>query len=172
MSSFLVRSAVVTMNYSFLAATLGTVCAGCVIGWTSPALPYLHKAPVISNASDNYNYTVIGSPSSALPVLSNVAVFLGQNGTETEGMTTTEESWISSMAPLGALVGALPAGYVANLIGRKRLLLLLTIPYLLGWFLIIVAGKSVSLFKSTYHIRKTLHLMAETSMHCGHLTAT
>ena len=118
------------------------------MGWTSPALPYLHKAPVISNASDYYNYTAIGSPSSALPVLSDVAVFLGGNVTDTEGMTTTEESWISSLAPLGALVGALPAGYVANLIGRKRLLLFLTIPYLLGWFLIIVAAKSVSRFKT------------------------
>ena len=136
------------MYYSFLAATLGTVCAGSVMGWTSPALPYLHKAPVISNASDYYNYTAIGSPSSALPVLSDVAVFLGANVTDTEGMTTTEESWISSLAPLGALVGALPAGYVANLIGRKRLLLFLTIPYLLGWFLIIVAAKSVSRFKT------------------------
>ena len=121
------------------------------MGWTAPALPYLHKAPLISNASDNYNYTVIGSPSSALPVLSDVAVLLGGNVTETEGMTNTEESWISSLAPLGALVGALPAGYVANSIGRKRLLLLLTIPFLLGWFLIIVAAKSVSHFK-TLHV--------------------
>ena len=118
------------------------------MGWTSPALPYLHKAPVISNASDYYNYTAIGSPSSSLPVVSDVAVFHGGNVTETEGMTTMEESWISSLAPLGALVGALPAGYVASLIGRKRLLLLLTIPYLLGWFLIIVAEKSVSRFKT------------------------
>jgi MFS family permease len=117
------------------------------MGWTSPSLPYLHKAPAISNASDYYNYTAFGNSSSFLPKLSDVAVFLGRNVTETEGMTTAEESWISSLEPLGALVGALPAGYVANLIGRKRLLLLLTIPYLLCWFLIIVAAKSVSRFK-------------------------
>jgi MFS family permease len=117
------------------------------MGWTSPALPYLHKAPVVSNASDYYNYTGIGSASSSLPQLRDSAVFLGVNEIETEGMTTAEESWISSLAPLGALVGALPAGYAANLIGRKRLLLLLTLPYLLGWFLIIVAAKSVSRFK-------------------------
>ena len=117
------------------------------MGWTSPALPYLHKAPVVSNATDYYNYTAIGSHFSAVPNLSDVAVFLGGNVTEIEGMTKTEESWISSLAPLGALVGALPAGYVANLIGRKRLLLLLALPYLLGWFLIIVAANSVSHFK-------------------------
>jgi SP family facilitated glucose transporter-like MFS transporter 8 len=135
------------MNFSFLAATMGTVCAGSVMGWTSPALPYLHKAPVISNASDYYNYTAIGSPSSVLPVKSDVAIILDGNVTETEGMSTTEVSWIGSLAPLGALVGALPAGYLANLIGRKRLMLLLTLPYLLGWILIIVAAKSVSRFK-------------------------
>jgi SP family facilitated glucose transporter-like MFS transporter 8 len=74
-------------------------------------------------------------------------VFLGGNVTETEWMTITEESWVSSLALLGALVGALPAGYMANLIGRKRLLLLFTKPYLVGWILIIVAAKSVSRFK-------------------------
>jgi hypothetical protein len=71
------------MDSSFLAATLGTVCTGSVIGWTCPPLPYLHKAPVISNASDYYNYTAIGSSSSSLPELSD-AVFLGGNVTETE----------------------------------------------------------------------------------------
>jgi SP family facilitated glucose transporter-like MFS transporter 8 len=135
---------------------LGTVCAGSVMGWTSPSLPYLHKAPPISNASDYYNYTGIGSASFVLPNLSDVAVFLGGNVTETEGISTTEESWISSLAPLGALVGALPAGYMANLIGRKRLLLLLTIPYLLGWFLIIVAAKFVSCFKLISRVKKFL----------------
>ena len=138
------------MKFSSFAATLGSVCAGSVMGWTSPALPYLHKAPVISNASDYYNYTAIGSPCSVLPFVSDVAVFLGGNVTETEGTTRTEESWISSLAPLGALVGTLPAGYLANLIGRKKLLLILTIPYLLGWFLIIVAEKSVSRFKTFF----------------------
>ena len=126
------------------------------MGWTSPALPYLHKAPDISKGSSNFNYSVIGSPSSALPVQSDVAVFLGGNGTETEGLTTAEESWVGSLAPLGALLGAMSAGYVANLIGRKRLLLLLTIPYLLGWFLIIVAGKSVSYFKILFMQEKPL----------------
>jgi hypothetical protein len=82
--------------------------------WTSPALPYLHKAPVTSNASEYYKYTGIKSPSSALPKLSNIAVFLGGNVIQTEEMSITEKSWISFLAPLGALVGALPAGYVAN----------------------------------------------------------
>jgi len=76
------------------------------MGWTSPVLPYRHNAPIISNASNYYNYTAIGSPSSVLPVMSDVAVLLGGNVTETEGTTATEESWIGFLAPRGALVGS------------------------------------------------------------------
>jgi MFS family permease len=132
------------MQSSFLAATLGTICAGSVMGWTSQALPYLQKPTDIVKGSDVYNYTVVGSSSASLRNLSDVSVFLDTNGTVIEGVTRVEESWIGSLAPLGALVGALPAGHVANGIGRKRLLLLLTVPYLVGWSVIIAAGKSVS----------------------------
>jgi MFS family permease len=132
------------MQSSFLAATLGTICAGCVMGWTSQALPHLQEATNIVEGSDIYNYTAIGSSSAPLQNLSDKYAFLVKNGTVTEGVTGVEQSWIGSLAPLGALVGSLPAGHVANAIGRKRLLLLLTIPYLVGWSLIIAAGKSVS----------------------------
>jgi MFS family permease len=114
------------------------------MGWTSPALPYLQKPPDNFNGSDACNYSVIGNSSSVLGNISGVDVFLGKNGTATEGVTETQASWIASLAPLGALVGALLAGYVANMIGRKKLLLSLAVLYLLGWSLIIIAGKSVS----------------------------
>lgn len=95
--------------------------------------------------SDAYNATVIGSSSSVLGNMSDVDVFLGKNVTAPEGLTETQVSWIASLAPLGALVGALSAGYVANTIGRKKLLLIHGVVYLLGWSLIIVAGKSALL---------------------------
>jgi MFS family permease len=107
------------------------------MGWTSNALPYLQEPHLVSK-SDAYNYTAIGSSSSLLGNISGV------DGTATEGLTTAQASWIASLAPLGALVGALSAGYVSNTIGRKKLLLILAALYLLGWSLIIVAGKSVS----------------------------
>jgi MFS family permease len=114
------------------------------MGWTSHALPYLQKLPHIVNNSDAYNYTVIGSSSSVLGNISGVDMFLGKNETATDVVTAAEASWIASLAPLGALVGALSAGYVANMIGRKKLLLFLGVLYFLGWCLIIVAEKSVS----------------------------
>jgi MFS family permease len=132
------------IHFSLLLATLGSFCAGTVMGWTSHALPYLQESPHIFNKSDTY--TATGSSSSVLGNISGVDMFLGKNGTATEGLTVTQASWIASLAPLGALMGALSAGYVANTIGRKKLLLILAVLYLLGWSLIIVAGKSVSDF--------------------------
>jgi MFS family permease len=109
------------------------------MGWTSHALPYLQKLPHFVNKSGAHNYTVIGS-SSLVRNISGV----GKNGTATGGVTAEQASWIASLAPLGALVGVLSAGYVVNIIGRKKLLLILAVLYLLGWSLVIVAGKSVS----------------------------
>jgi MFS family permease len=132
------------MYFSLLVANLGSVCAGAVMGWTSHALPYLQKPPHIIERSDAYNSTFIERSSSVPGNMSSVDVFLGKKGTITEGLTGTQASWVASLAPLGALVGALSAGYVANTIGRKKLLLGLGVLYLLGWSLIIVAGKRVS----------------------------
>lgn len=114
------------------------------MGWTSHALPYLQKLPHTVNMSGAYKDTVIGTSSSVLGNISSVDMFLAKNGTATEAVTAAQASWIASLAPLGALVGALSAGYIANLIGRKKLLLILAVIYLLGWALIIVAGQSVS----------------------------
>ena len=58
-------------------------------------------------------------------------------------ITDNEASWIGSLAPLGALTGAIPAGYLANTLGRRQLLLLLTVPMLLGWMGVITAQHSV-----------------------------
>jgi MFS family permease len=96
-------------------ATLFAVCVGTVDGWTSPALPFLQRSQ-----GDGFS-----------------------NNSSRHVVTEDEASWIGSLAPLGALAGAIPAGYLANVIGRRRLLLLLTVPMLLGWMIIIVAQDSV-----------------------------
>ncbi|XP_015604212.1 facilitated trehalose transporter Tret1 [Cephus cinctus] len=45
-------------------------------------------------------------------------------------------SWIGSLTPLGALIGALPAGYLADKVGRKRAILIITLPLLFCWYLV------------------------------------
>nr|CAD7461123.1 unnamed protein product [Timema tahoe] len=92
-------------------ATLVPVCGGSVMGWSSPALPYLQ---------DHLNHTV-------------------------DHLTETEASWVGSLLPVGALLGALPSGYLANKVGRKTTLLGLAGPYLVGWALLAVGNKHVPL---------------------------
>lgn len=53
-------------------------------------------------------------------------------------ITEEEASWIGACLPIGAIVGALPAGTIADKLGRKKALLLLAIPFILSWFLIVL----------------------------------
>ncbi|XP_067013939.2 facilitated trehalose transporter Tret1 [Anabrus simplex] len=60
-------------------------------------------------------------------------------------VTPEEGSWIGALLPLGALFGALPAGFMAEKIGRKKSILLLALPYILGWLCIIFANEQLLL---------------------------
>lgn len=62
---------------------------------------------------------------------------------ETSWLVITKEqgSWISSLLALGAIAGAVPSGPMADKLGRKRTLLLLTAPFLLSWVIIIFASR-------------------------------
>lgn len=52
-------------------------------------------------------------------------------------ITDAEGSWISSLLAIGAALGALPAGNVADRFGRKKTLLFLSAPFLISWAMII-----------------------------------
>ncbi|XP_011149996.1 facilitated trehalose transporter Tret1 isoform X2 [Harpegnathos saltator] len=56
----------------------------------------------------------------------------------TEG--STEESWIASMSSIGTPIGCLMSGYMMDMFGRKRSLIITEIPALLGWLLIAFAS--------------------------------
>ncbi|XP_012233749.1 facilitated trehalose transporter Tret1 isoform X2 [Linepithema humile] len=49
---------------------------------------------------------------------------------------STEESWIASMSSIGTPIGCLMSGYMMDMFGRKRSLIITEIPALLGWLLI------------------------------------
>ena len=90
-------------------AALSVVCAGAVDGWTAAGIPYLEQPYILTE-----NFTV-------------------------PGITYYEGSWIGSLSPLGSLVGAIPAGYLANLLGRRFLMLIMAVPMFVGWVMIIFA---------------------------------
>ncbi|XP_067013900.2 facilitated trehalose transporter Tret1 [Anabrus simplex] len=60
-------------------------------------------------------------------------------------VSVDEGSWISSLLPLGALFGAMPAGLMADWMGRKKAILSLAFPYTLGWLLILFADETIVL---------------------------
>ncbi|XP_012287766.1 facilitated trehalose transporter Tret1 [Orussus abietinus] len=55
-------------------------------------------------------------------------------------ITEEQGSWIGSFLAIGAMLGALPAGSAADKLGRKVALLLLSVPYLVSWTIIALAG--------------------------------
>lgn len=67
--------------------------------------------------------------------------------------TVTEEdiSWIASFMPLGAILGCPTMACLVNKLGRKNLMLMLTVPTLIGWTMIIWA-ESVrnAIFKTNF----------------------
>lgn len=52
-----------------------------------------------------------------------------------EQITSYEGSWIAALLNLGAMLGAIPTGLIAERFGRKKTLLSLAIPMLVSWLL-------------------------------------
>jgi MFS family permease len=81
--------------------------------------------------------TTLGWTSPAGPMMEN-----GQYGFH---ITENDVSWIASCMPLGAMLGCPFMGVLVNRLGRKRLMIMLTVPALFGWEMIICAN-SVNIY--------------------------
>lgn len=55
-------------------------------------------------------------------------------------------SWIGALMPLGALFGCPAMARLVDKLGRKNMLIILTIPTLFGWALIIFAKSVIIIF--------------------------
>ncbi|KAL4143715.1 hypothetical protein QTP88_006011 [Uroleucon formosanum] len=62
-----------------------------------------------------------------------------------ENWSTEQESWIISIYVFGALIGALPAGFLGQKYGCKSLLLWLAAPMIIGWVLCLLRLESMFL---------------------------
>lgn len=60
-------------------------------------------------------------------------------------VTTTQEAWIAAFTPLGSAIGPIAAGYCADKLGRKKALLFLAIPMVIGFF-ILAGAKQIELY--------------------------
>lgn len=59
-------------------------------------------------------------------------------------------SWVASWTPIGAIIGALPAGIFADLIGRKYTLITFTVPWIGTWILLMFAQNHILLYVARF----------------------
>lgn len=55
-------------------------------------------------------------------------------------ITDDVASWVASILGVGALVGCIPTGLLGQMLGRKKTAMGLTIPFAIGWLVILMAG--------------------------------
>lgn len=63
-------------------------------------------------------------------------------------ITADDSSWIASITILVSIISVLPAAYISDRFGRKRTLLSASIPYAVGWIMIIFASTKEELYIS------------------------
>lgn len=112
-----------------IGVSMAATSAGTALGWTSPVLSQL--VPVVDNTT-------------------NAATV--SNSTDGFTLTSEEGSWVGSFLAIGAFLGALPAGVLAEKIGRKYTTMSLGVPYLLSWALIIFANGAEMLYAGRFLI--------------------
>lgn len=61
-------------------------------------------------------------------------------------LNNSEIGWIGSFVTLGGMAMCIPTGFICDLIGRKKTLLLLFIPFTVGWLLITFANNVLMLY--------------------------
>ncbi|XP_018576207.1 facilitated trehalose transporter Tret1-like isoform X2 [Anoplophora glabripennis] len=98
-----------------ISVSLGAFCAGTVLSWTSPGLAHI--------TIDGTNKTNGTFPTDEIPA----------PGFK---ITKSEEALVGAMLTIGALISAIPTGYLADKFGRKLIILGLSIPFLLNYLLI------------------------------------
>ncbi|CAH1171143.1 unnamed protein product [Phaedon cochleariae] len=94
--------------------SMGAFCAGTTLSWTSPALTHI----LVLNNTNTTNST--------------------DSFTSSPGFTIThnESAIVGSMLTLGALISAIPVGYLADKYGRKVTVLSLSMLFLLNYVLL------------------------------------
>lgn len=95
---------------------MGSTSIGISYHWTSPVLPHFLGTAV------NNNYTTPFT------------------------ITTDEGSWIGAMLAVGALMAALPSGYIAERFGRKRCIIGFFTPIAIFTSLVCFAENSYMLY--------------------------
>lgn len=73
-------------------------------------------------------------------------------------VTGDQLTWVAAFLPIGAIVGAVPSGILADKLGRKKTAMLIAIPYIISWILIVFAKNVTILFIARFLIGKSTFL--------------
>ncbi|CAL4102872.1 unnamed protein product, partial [Meganyctiphanes norvegica] len=102
-----------TQIFTAIAASMGAMGAGTILGFSAPAGPQLVPG----------NTTALS------------------NGTSHLTLTPMEYSWVSSIPNLAAAISSVVAGAAINRLGRRTSMRLLVLPFVLGWLLVGLADR-------------------------------
>lgn len=85
----------------------------------------------------------LGWTSPILPYLTSEESFLPE-------LSENQISWISSLLALGAITGAIPAGKIADWIGRKWAIILTVVPFATSWLTLITTRNTISIYAARF----------------------
>lgn len=69
-------------------------------------------------------------------------------------ITKDQGTWIAATLAIGAIIGAVPSGILADKLGRKKAAILIAIPYIISWVLVIFAQNVTTLYIARIFIGK------------------
>ncbi|XP_011297405.1 facilitated trehalose transporter Tret1-like isoform X2 [Fopius arisanus] len=131
-------------------AQLGTVNTGMTFGFSAIALPQLNataeaivdSSVVLNDTQGNYfNCSIINE------TLYNCSTY-----SSSIRIDESQGSWIASMSSIGTPIGCLLTGYLMDLLGRKRSLIITEVPAFLGWLLIAFATNVEAIYAGRFFV--------------------
>uniref|UniRef100_A0A2A4JPP7 Major facilitator superfamily (MFS) profile domain-containing protein n=1 Tax=Heliothis virescens TaxID=7102 RepID=A0A2A4JPP7_HELVI len=131
-----------------VAAAIAAVAGGTILAWTSPALPQLEpwKGVTVVNGT-GANGTALNTTATA----GNHSGYINSLGQPADFLLDTKDmSLVSSILAIGAAISALPVGMLANKVGRRPTVLILSVPFLLNWLLTIFANGAAMLIAARF----------------------
>ncbi|XP_062125091.1 facilitated trehalose transporter Tret1-2 homolog isoform X2 [Drosophila sulfurigaster albostrigata] len=133
-----VRTSKTRQYLAALVVCLGAVAAGTALAWTSPVLPQISIAE--NATSVNVTHAIANTTT-----VNNATIVTTTQPPQVDShlkLTVDEQSWVSSLLAIGAFLGALPTGYIADAIGRRYTALAMDVPFILAWLSISFANSA------------------------------
>jgi len=88
----------------------------------------------------------LGFPSPCQPQLQNLDGTADPKSMWYIALSDGEMSWVGALITLGSLFGGMTGGIFMDMLGRKTTLLVISVPYILGWLLMVLTVNTIMLY--------------------------